>query len=557
MMTHRSSLAHQLEQLDGQSYGNYKRLHGRHDLDSCTVQFDHIQGDPFASPSHVRFLLRCEESRVPKAITSSHAKTLALEDFLVRSIAQQIDRSERNGGSGKSGFIHIDAGKQEIIERTAVLLSSEIIEVRLQIGLPANGRRISGRDAKSILTSQLPKLLQLATSKDVIHSPNARRHIECYENYLHLQEQLRTRSLVSFVANGSRLVRKSGASDAPSTASEVVPFQAPPESEVTLELLDGSPISGLGIPRGITLIVGGGFHGKSTLLQAIERGVYAHIPGDGRELVVTEPNAIKIRAEDGRSVAAVDISSFIATLPLERSTSCFSTTNASGSTSQAANIVESLQLGATTLLLDEDTCATNFMIRDGRMQSLVPKEPIVPFIDSAKPLYDTCGISSVLVMGGCGDYLDIADLVILMEDYHASDCTTTARQLIRNTASSRKTQAPNLGQIFESKRVLAKETRESRFRVSAKSRETILVGKELLDVRYLEQLVDPSQTRAICCTLNRILRSEEDSDVLELLRKNLVIPRNEDYHGNLAQVRLLELGAALNRLRSATFYRSA
>lgn len=553
-MNSRPPLATTLMQLDGQNYGNYRRIQGRHHLDVCDVQFDHIQGDPFASPSHVRFLLPRQEHQVPEAVTSSHPRTVALQDYLARSIAMQIGRLSGSAGSGKSGLIHIDAGKQEIIERTAVLISREVIEVRLQIGLPANGRRIRGREAKDILTSKLPHLLLTATSKEVINSPDAHRHIACYENYLHLQRQLPSKNLVCFVSNNSRLVRKSGASDVPSTSPDVVPFRAPNESEVTLELLDGTPVHGLGIPRGVTVIIGGGFHGKSTLLQAIERGIYAHIPGDGRELVVTDPNAIKIRAEDGRSVASVNISSFISTLPLGRSTSNFSTTNASGSTSQAANIVESLQLGASTLLLDEDTCASNFMIRDARMQSLVTKEPIVPFIDTAKPLFDEFGISSVLVMGGCGDYLDIADMVILMEDYRPSDCTTNARQLVQESTSSRKAHTTSLNQIFEFNRRLASQNRDSRFRVTAKSREAISVGKEALDVRYLEQLVDPSQTRTICCALNQILRCEQDATVLELLKSNLALPKDQDYHGNMAQVRLLELGAALNRLRSATIY---
>ena len=101
----------------------------------------------------------------------------------------------------------------------------------------------------------------------------------------------------------------------------------------------------MGIRKGITLIVGGGYHGKSTLLKALEAGVYNHIAGDGREFVITDDTAFKLRAEDGRSITGVDISPFIKNLPNKKDTVHFSTEDASGSTSQAANLMEALESG--------------------------------------------------------------------------------------------------------------------------------------------------------------------------------------------------------------------
>ncbi len=246
--------------------------------------------------------------------------------------------------------------------------------------------------------------------------------------------------LVAFIANGAILPRESGVSEKPLTQG-ALPFLAPPSLEIEVELPNQGKIKGLGIKKGITLITGGGFHGKSTLLKALERGIYNHIPGDGREGVVTLESAVKIRAEDGRFIASTDISPFISNLPFNLDTQKFSTPNASGSTSQAANIIEALESKSKLLLLDEDTCATNFMIRDKRMQTLIHKEdePITPFIDRVKELYTSFGVSTILVLGGCGDYLEVADTVIMMKNYKPLDVTLPAKKIIkRTTFNSRK-----------------------------------------------------------------------------------------------------------------------
>lgn len=253
-----------------------------------------------------------------------------------------------------------------------------------------------------------------------------------------MRAQLADKGLVAFVANGSVLPRLAGNCDLP--MKEAVPFTAPKELEVTLSTPNQGDISGLGIRKGITLIVGGGFHGKSTLLTALERSIYNHIPGDGRERIVTDGNAMKIRAEDGRCVHNLNLSNYINHLPMAKNTSDFSTQDASGSTSQAAWLQESIEAGATTLLIDEDTSATNFMIRDERMQALVSKgdEPITPLVDRIGQLRDELGISTLVVMGGSGDYLDVADTVIQMHDYQAVDVTEKAQQVIAQHPTERR-----------------------------------------------------------------------------------------------------------------------
>ncbi|RMD94921.1 MAG: ATPase, partial [Calditrichaeota bacterium] len=335
-------------------------------------------------------------------------------------------------------------------------------------------------------------------------------------------------------------------------------------------------ITGMGIPAGVTLIVGGGYHGKSTLLKALERGVYPHIPGDGREYVVTLPDAVKIRAEDGRRVEQVDISPFITNLPFGQNTKSFCTDDASGSTSQAANIMEALEAGARLLLVDEDTSATNFMVRDARMQALVHKqfEPITPFLDRVRQLYESLGVSTILVMGGCGDYLDVADTVIMMRNYLPVDITEEARKVAQSLPTRRRQEVSSDFSLKVSRIPLPESFDPSRgkrpIKIDAKALDLILFGTDPIDLRYVEQLVDISQTRAVGYAINLACKkfmdgrtplpaildalenylNEHGLDVLDPFR------RGEQHPGNFARPRRFEIAAAINRLRTLRMHQT-
>jgi hypothetical protein len=257
---------------------------------------------------------------------------------------------------------------------------------------------------------------------------------------------------VAFVANGAILPRKSGASSAPMASPPAIPFAAPDESHmnqiVNVDLgrlaqfiVDILPpggqinntivsLRGLVVPRGVSLIVGGGYHGKSTLLRCLAAGIYNKVPGDGREFCVTVDDAVTVRAEDGRYVSNCNVSAFISNLPTAAlDTQRFSTDEASGSTSQASNVVEAIEMGASAMLVDEDVSAANFMARDGRMRSLVMDESITPLLYRVNGLYSTHGISSIVVVGGVGDWLDVPNNVILMDRYRCHDATAKARSI--------------------------------------------------------------------------------------------------------------------------------
>ena len=384
-----------------------------------------------------------------------------------------------------------------------------------------------------------------------------------------------TSDIAAFVANGSVLPRQSGISDLPLTGTNVVSFQTPESLltsfEVPNPLINGETvIHGMGIPKGITLIVGGGYHGKSTVLKALERGVYYHIPGDGREYVVTNSNSVKIRAEDGRRIENVNITPFITNLPQNTPTDSFCTEDASGSTSQAANIMEALEVGAEVLLLDEDTSATNFMVRDARMQQLVQKnqEPITPFVDRIWEVYDRIDVSTILVMGGSGDYFDVADTAIKMKDYLPYDVHDQVQDIITKFPTQRQAENPepitrNIGRIPKSSSFDSSRGRKS-VKIDSQTPDLLIYGTNRIDLRYLDQLVEKSQTRAVghaiyyavqslmnpSSTLKDIVEALEDFFDKNGLDQLDPFYKKENHPGNFSRPRKFEIAATINRLRS-------
>src|ERR687889_8575 len=419
-----------LDRIDRKGYGAYRDLSGTHDLGHFVLFMDRVQRDPFAPPTLIR--IRMKENAFDPALFENPVRKIAFEDFLTRSVDREIRRVVRgNRGSGGSGRVEIQRTSQVVLPRTSMVVEPRYVEARMAVGLPARGRSVDARAARTVLLEELPEVVRgglVPAPKGGVDEARARLHVETVEDADHVRRLLPELGLVAFVADGAVLPRESGASDGP-LRDGAVRFESPEEYRIEVELPNRGVVSGMGISEGVTLVAGGGFHGKSTLLSALSWGVYDHVPGDGRELVVTRGDAVKVRAEDGRSVSGVDISAMIGDLPGGRSTKVFSTPNASGSTSQAANIAESIEVGTSLLLVDEDTSATNFMIRDERMRELVRREPISPFIDLVRPLHRSLGVSTVVVVGGVGDYLDVADRVILLEDYVPSDATSRSREV--------------------------------------------------------------------------------------------------------------------------------
>ncbi|WP_152654936.1 ABC-ATPase domain-containing protein [Oceanobacillus sp. CFH 90083] len=559
-------LKNSLLQIDRKSYKAYKQITGSYTYPRYTLHIDYVQGDPFAGPSKIRLVIPGKQRHIAVEWLETTARRIAAEDAFARVIGKALNQNKISiKGSGKSGMIAFDGPGQEILERTAVGISEKEITICLSVGLPANGRSINGKEAIKLFNQAIPEFLENSAFK--ILDSDIQQSVQLADQQEAIWQAMKENKWVSFIANGSILPRKSGVSDLP--AKGAAAFISPPEDEVELQLPHGKTVKGMAVKQGVTLITGGGYHGKSTLLQAIERGVYPHCKGDGREFICTDPSAVKIRAEDGREISSVNISPFISHLPHGKDTTSFSTSNASGSTSQAANVMEALEIGAKTLLIDEDTSATNFMIRDSRMQKLIDpeNEPITPFIHRIRQLVDEANKSVILVTGGSGDYFAAADTVILMEEYIPKNVTSRAKEIIKEDPIANSNVEPaNFTELTKRQLLSAafpKQT-DRKFKIQAKGQFQILLGKEPISFAYTEQLVDPSQTRMIAEIIQYLYYNEKKNfSSFEALLEHIddkmdqglekLNGSNGKHPGDLARPRKHEIAAVLNRMRTGKF----
>lgn len=565
-MNHASDLKKQLLSIHRKSYPAYKSLKGVYDFGEYTLSIDHVQGDPFASPSHVTIRIPFSVHRFPKDLYKTPETKAAFEDHLLRRFASQIRKfSFQAKGSGKSGLLSVSSCGQEIISRTACEICSSkdsTLIFRFHIGFPANGRTINATELEKILFDFLPSCVERGCLYRTCDKKKLTETFELAEDQTFIRKEIHRLGLAAFVADGSILPRQSGVSDLP--MKDGVAFSSPESLRVTLHLPHRGSLSGMGIPRGITLIVGGGYHGKSTLLKALETGVYPHIAGDGREYVITDESAVKLRSEDGRIIKNVDISLFINDLPNGRDTTSFSTLDASGSTSQAAGTVESIEAESRLFLIDEDTSATNFMVRDTFMQQVISreKEPITPFLERARDLYEKAGISTILVAGSSGAFFHIADTVIQMDCYHPVDITEKVKTLCKDYPLSPSSPAPF--RMPSAKRIFAWPSKKQADRrdgkIRQRSKDVFSIGKEEVDLRYVEQIKDSEQTASLALLLGYAKDHYSDGkktipEIADLLYQELKqngysgFFRNSYIPGGYAIPRLQEIHACLNRYR--------
>lgn len=576
-MKTQTDLREQLRSIDHKSYPLYKSLQGSYQFPKYTLSIDHVQGDPFAAPSQVRVTVDRKEAGFPEFTCKDDLTRTALADELLRTFGEEIRKyTYKAKGSGKSGQISVTSCGQEVLKRTACEVGEREIVARFSVGFPANGRTIHARELEKILFEYLPACVEHAFYYRNLKPEKIKNVIELAKDQQAVRDWLKEHGYVAFVADGAILPRESGISQRP--MKQAVRFTSPDSMRVELSLPHKGKITGMGIREGITLIVGGGYHGKSTLLNALELGVYNHIAGDGREYVITDETAVKLRAEDGRFIKDTDISLFINDLPNGKDTKHFSTEDASGSTSQAAGIVESMEAGSRLILLDEDTSATNFMVRDAFMQQVVSpeKEPITPFVSRAVELYEKAGMSTILVAGSSGAFFHIADTVIQMDCYVPVDITEKAKQLCGQFPVSKE--QPKTFRFPESNRRMEKEKNGGTRRRDYRSGEVrkdepeqwklktlgvdgFLLGKQHVDLRYVEQLIDSGQTAYLGMLLKYAVEHLSDgkrtiSDTAEFLWKKMdedgmgFVADRGRISGGYALPRKQEIYACLNRYRA-------
>ena len=515
-MYNKIDLKNKLESIHRISYPAYKSLRGSYTFGDFVLSIDHVQGDPFAAPSSLHVELPLKKAGFPeKYLEKRHTKT-ALEDLILRSFSKALDQySFKAKGSGKSGLISTSRPGPEVMRRTAVQFNNIALLVRFEVGFPANGRTINAQELEKILLEFLPQIVKTCLFYQSWEKAKIQACYELAENQQRIREVLEERKLVAFCANGSILPRKSGVSSQP--LKDAIEFQSPESMEISIDLPFGNSIRGMGIPEGVTLIIGGGYHGKSTLLQALEQGVYNHVKGDGREYVITRADALKLRAEDGRAVSHLDLSLFIHDLPNGKDTHCFSTEDASGSTSQAAGVLEGMEAETSCFLIDEDTSATNFLVRDAFMQRVVSgdQEPITPFIARVRDLYEKVGISTILVAGSSGAFFHVADTIIQMDAYRPKDVKMSVEALLPEyppadlCSNAEPFTLPTEKRMFVMERKIkryGRGEREERIKTKVMGTDGFSIEHNIVDLRCVEQLIDTEQTAALAAILKHIVK---------------------------------------------------
>lgn len=567
-MKTRQELQTMLTQIDHRGYPAYKQLRGTYRFDGYFFHIDHVQGDPFAAPSKVRIEIPGPQAGFDPAWYDTGEKKTALEDFVLREFGRQLHRfSFQAKGSGKSGLMSVSHPGQEILSRTGCQFESKTgaVTLRMEIGFPANGRTVNSRELAKIFFEYIPECVNKSLYARALDRQKLEQTAALAEDQTAIRRQLKEKGLVAFVANGAILPRESGVSAKPMKGA--VAFQSPEEMEVELTLPNYGAIRGMGIREGVTLIVGGGYHGKSTLLKALELGVYNHRAGDGREYVISEESGMKIRAEDGRGVKNADISMFINNLPNGKDTKHFQTEDASGSTSQAANVVEAMEAGSRVFFIDEDTSATNFMVRDELMQRVVHRdvEPITPFVERVRELYEQYGISTVLVAGSSGSYFHKADCVIQMNRYEPVEITAQAKEAAKEFPLPQGDVPPMASPGFDRIIPIDKKFRsENRIKTKTMGMDGISINRENIDLRYLEQLADTEQLNALALLMKDIRgqRADGRQDLAELItavEKELEENGFTKIHGgsylpgNLAMPRRQEIFGCVNRWRELRY----
>ena len=558
-----SDLVGHLHALDGRSYAAYKAIVGRYRAPAgWFLHIDRVQADPYAPPTRIHVDVPTDlhglELLDEADLLADVDRRLAVGDFLTREL--------HAGFRGTA--LSIASPGQEILQRSSIIVRPDekkegpgwVLEIRARLALPAQGRSIQGHEASRIVGRDLVRELEEAMDLTGERGDRLVRHVATLEDHRALTATVARNGWVSFLADGSVLPRRSGVSDEPLDGG--VPLEAPDSMAATVELPHAGTVRGTVVEAGVNVIVGGGYHGKSTLLSAIERGVYPHVPGDGRELVATVPDAVKVRAADGRAVTGVDLTPFISHLPAGRDTASFTTRNASGSTSQAASIIEAVEAGATTLLLDEDTSATNLLIRDSRMRELVAaeREPITPLVDRITALFRRRGVSTVMVMGGSGDYLDVADRVLLMDAYHLRDVTEQARRVVADQPRP----VTELEDFAEPRQRVPEpappRTRRGPVRTRAQGISTLVLDRENIDISDVGGVTDPGQAEAIAYALRALLEQRFDGvsplreclDDLEALLDDEGLDALTDERERpafLVRPRMVDVGAAVSRYR--------
>lgn len=579
-------LKNTLERIAGKSFAAYRDVEGTYAFDAYELTIGRIQRDPFAPPSKIALSVPQDMAGFDEELFSAPHRRIALEDHILRAFSRELAKNAFDFADFiKGGTFSTSRPGPEVIERSACSIDENAVTVRFEATFPARERSIATREFEEMFFTALPRIVRDSLLAVSYPEGELQAVVDLADDQQAIREEIAKRGLVAFVADGAILPRESGISQRP--MKDAKPFAAPESLRVAIDVPHAGTVIGMGIPAGVTLIVGGGYHGKSTLLKAVQDGVYNHVAGDGREYVICDATAMKLRAEDGRSVRGTDISLFISNLPNGIPTDSFWTDDASGSTSQAASTAEALEARCRLFLIDEDTSATNFMVREPLMQAVIAPEgePITPFVERLRDLYEKAGVSTVIVAGSSGAFFQVADTVIQMEEYEPHDIRELAQKACRDYGATSVPRAagftrPNANRTIVSPQhpLIVKTASDARKADKERREGTAPKGPERLyakvlggvdirvssvgsDMRFVEQMIDAEQAKTLACIVKACMERDllsrmsvcEIVDTIwsELSEKGFeTVSDTRILECGLAMPRREEIFACINRLRS-------
>lgn len=490
----------------------------------------------------------------------------AYEDYILRTLSVPVNelcqeyKNDHKSNREKPDF-SLQSVNSVVQRRNGCIYMADRNAFRIRIHYVAPLINATYLNGKSMCKSVKAIMDLICNKLETINQSNLARHIRLYAQQNEIRAYIKANDYVAFVGNNSILPRQG---DTEEPMMNAIPFLSPAEQEITIKLSDGTTVSGMGLRKGITVITGGGYSGKSTLLDSLEAGIYNHISGDGREYVITDETATKIYAEDGRYIENTDISPFFSYMPGNVSVNDFSTERASGSVSQATGIIEAIYGGCKMLMIDEDTSATNFMIRDEHMRLLVEKEPIIPFTDRIVEI-KKMGISTILVIGGSGEYLKYADSVILMEDYIAKDKTAYINERIKPILPDKKAETDIKPCVFMQEKSFVTEKNEAEFFysecVKIENARYIKIDNYVSDITKITSVITDEQINSLTYLLEKIMSDKgTDTDLLarckrvtaDFLEKTqkTTLSFSHQYELWLEQVRVIDLIMVACRMRT-------
>ena len=569
-MKNKEELYGKIEQVNLKGHGDLQQLLGDYDFSRYVLKILRIE-EPVETQLSM-LIVRVPQliAGFPQDLIQTPVGRTALEDLIARKVADEIEKTASYDTAGISRRrLYFTRPGQKILPRSSLVVTEEYVEARIYFRPPMQDDKIMGSDLKELFFGMLPRIANSALIYCNLHEGEAERCVNSMSDADHIRRLLPTRGWVSFVAEQSHLCRVNHG-DTPDM-HRTQTLRVDDALAKSLDLPKAGAVRGFGVPSGLTVILGDAYSGRVELMRAMSAGIYNHVRGDGREQVITVPDAVYLKAEAGRSVRRVDLSAFLRDAGDENSP-VFSSPNADVFASEAAATVEALEAGARALLFDESDSSPEFLARDPRLAGLTPpaEQRITPLSAIARRMVDQLGVS-VVVAGTVTvtDFIPVADTVLRIANFKVYDVTKEAKKLV--TAVPAPSAPINVASMVERSRSIVPSSIDpsagrSDFLIEADDIHSLRFGREKIDLSSVEQLADVDQTR----TIGRILyyaktRYMEEvrpiREILDAIDHDLSSEGLETLtrtlQGDLARPRRYEIAAALNRLPSLRIARLA